>query len=228
VALVYSTLADSTTAGALVTIDWATALQIALGNPSAVQDAINPAIASAEAGLPEGTRVQLYLTGWDVPIIGNVGARVADQINAQWSAGNIRDPNTGEVPQPWPEFPGAIAFYDPASDTVGLHWRKGQIFGLNLVVQIILILVATFALTYVVEHVLGFVHNWSMTSAVPASSGTAQGGGQSWWATRPLWEKFAIVGGGVVLVGFGLWWAAERSIAEAGATKSYQEIVIER
>ena len=225
-ALVYTTLVTgSGTYRPLLTAPVAVVYDVIVGDTTAITRYVDEAVTSAEAGLPEGQRVQLSIRGWTIPGFGSVGGQVANYVNQQWRAGRLRDLITGEKPLSWPEYPNQVAWYESSSDEVIMRWRKGQPFIVWFLGFVVLGLGVLFLLSKIAPGWFGGnTYTYSLDKAgtviSPATSTPPTG--------MPLWEKIILIGGGVVLVGGGLWFAAELKLREAGANKSYQEIVIER
>jgi len=224
--LVYTSLVSgSGTHNPLLMASPAAVFAAITGNPQAIVEFVNEDVTAAEAGLPEGERVQLAIRGWTIPLLGSVGAQVAGYINQQWRLGNIRDLVTGEVPQAWPEYPSEVAQYVGSSDTLYLRWRKGQPFVVWFVGFLILGLGVLYLLSKIAPGWFGGgTYTYTMSRADVASTAVQ--------ATpppgMPLWEKILLIGGGVIVAGGLLWFLAELKLREAGANKSYQEIIIER
>lgn len=195
-----------------------------VGNMAALDNFFNAEVYAAENNLPEGERVEVTITGWNVPFIGNVGQTVANDVNAQWRAGKIRDPyHITEALLAWPEFPTAIASYDASTDELVLRYLKGQpwfiwifgiilgILGINSLLRLVGINLGQYAYS------LFGVTPKSNTSPSPSTS-----------TGMPLWEKLAIGGVATLFIGGGILFAAEIKLREAGASKSSQEIIVER
>lgn len=170
--LTYATFASSTKNGALVEgLNPATATWLAATNPGALAAYVNQSLVAAEAHLPEGTRVELDITGWNV-LFGSTAALVASQIQGAYAAGKMRDPSTGKIPPAWPEYAGVIATGNAATDTVTLRWVKGDLWTDAVVIGIITILVA------VVVFLLSNA-SWQAKSATTTSGGTTNPPGLS-------------------------------------------------
>lgn len=136
------------------------------GRTDLLAQAVNQALAQAELALPEGTPVQLDISGWTVPG-GSLAQYVAGQIQQAYVSGRIIDPNTHGVPDTWPEFPGQLAWGSDATDTVTLRWVKRPAWAVWIVVGIVIVL-AALALVYLLQRA-----NWQ------AQAGFAQGGATS-------------------------------------------------
>jgi len=200
----------------LVTVPISAAIAIATGHWSELANVVNPILQQAEANQPEGEMMQLDLTGWTIPFIGNVGDRVAAHINTLWDEGKIYDPATGAVPRAWP---GAtqIASYEPSSDTLVLRWVKGQPFIAWIIGGILVVL----GLLYIVHLVSGWFGggNYRYTLSGNGVAGQSQG--------MPFIDKVAIGAGAVLIIGFGAWFYSHLKLAEAGAPKTTQEFIFE-
>jgi len=132
-----TTIASSDTDGPLVGgIDALTALDLAATNPQALAQYVNPALQHAERSLPEGAEVELDITGWQVAGQ-SIAQFVASRLNA--NIRDIRDPDTGEQVQPWPQYPDQIAWGDDSTDTLTLRWVKGQPFAVWIIVGIVVL-----------------------------------------------------------------------------------------
>ena len=205
----------------LLSAPWSVVYSAILGNQAAMLNYFSREVYDAEASQPEGAYMEIEVTGWSIPLVGNVGARVAAGVNQQWKSGQIRDPFSGEKLAAWQEFPGQIAWYESGSDTLVLRWVKGQpwliwIFGAILLViglQSLLNMLGLGSYEYKLFHALG-VNTGGSTTTTPTG--------------MPLWEKILIFGTlGVAAVGTVVF-EAELKLREAGANKSNQEIIVER
>ncbi len=106
-----------------------------------VQSIVNQAVQNAEAGAPEGARIQLEIDS--VP----GAAALISRINAAFRAGRITNPADGKPIQPWPEYPNEIAFAWQGSNGIMLRWVKLQ-WQIILIVVLLLVAVAVvYALT---------------------------------------------------------------------------------
>jgi hypothetical protein len=219
-------VASSDTDGALITIGLGQMAQLAWQavssglNPSTLSAYINSAITDAEEGQPEGAMMELDISGWTNPITGtDYSLQVADYVNS--NAGSILN-SDGTPVEPWPGNGGRLA--SGGNDTLVLQWVKGQ---LGAVPLLVFVTAGIIALAIIVTALPNLLSRWRMyqSGVATATPGGSPGGGFSSW---PLWEKIAVVSGGVLAGGGILWFLARRSIAEAGASKSYQEIVIQR
>jgi len=226
--LVYTTLAQGNgTYHPLVTAPVAVVYDAIIGNTVAITRYVDQAVTEAEAGLPEGQRVELQIRGWDIPGYGSVGSQVSSYINSQWRAGKLKDLLTGEKPLAWPEYPNQVAWYESGSDTLIMRWRKGQPFIVWFIGFVILGLGVLYLLSKIAPGWFGGnTYQYTLSKAAGVASSTP--GAQPAPTGMPLWEKVLLIGGGIVLVGGGLWFAAELKLREAGANKSYQEIIVER
>lgn len=179
------------------------------GGISSFVGLINPAIISAEEGQPEGTKIEMVISGWSNPLTGtDYSADVANYLNSQWYAGYIL--NSEGVPViPWPEYPYQIAW--GGGDQIVLRWVKGGIGGPFLLLWaaaaiVIIGLIAVIPYTRLMSP-------WRMS----VEQKTQEISGPSWWDRLSTVEKAAIIAGGTVAAMFLLWYLAERSIAQAGA-----------
>jgi len=226
------TLADSQQDGTLLTVDLATAWQIATQGPSALEQVVNAALVQAEQNAPEGAWLLLDLQGWTIPLIGNVGPQVADQIQQAWANGQITystGPEAGQPIERWPvsEFGGRFAVYDANLDSVRINAVKRQ----GPIITIILIVLGVLVGIALLQSLFGlFGARWTLSQGVQPITKTPppSGGLAGWWATLPFLDKAAIVTAGIGAVIFGVWVWGESHIAAAGAARSEQNIIIER
>ena len=144
---VYTTIASSAQDGALVSgITGVDAAAIATVDPAGLTQYVNSQLLAAEASLPEYTRVEMDIVGWQTPL-GSSAQFVANQINSAFASGQITDPITGGPPESWAEYPGQIAWGDDATDSVTIRVLKAQppvialyiIVGLAAVIAVALI-----------------------------------------------------------------------------------------
>lgn len=137
--LSYQTIAS----GALIQgLDAVTAgYLIATGQQAQLAQYVNPALAQAEANLPEQTMVQLDITGWST-WFGSAAQYIASQIQSAWQSGKIVDPNTGQTPPTWSgtQWDGVFASGDDTTDTVSLRWVKGLEFLVVVVIGLLVLL----------------------------------------------------------------------------------------
>jgi hypothetical protein len=196
------------------------------GNQKAILQYVNQAVTAAEAGLPEGERVELDIRGWTIPGYGSVGGQVASYVNQQWKAGNVKDLVTGEKALAWPEYPTQVAWYSASNDTVVLRWRKGQPF----VVWFLLVIVIGLGVLFVLSKIApGWFGGGGYDYTLYKAAASQVGGTPPPTPTgMPLWEKGLLIGGGLLVAGGIVWFYAQLRLREAGANKSFQEIVIER
>jgi hypothetical protein len=106
------------------------------GDPSSLQQIINPDILAAEASANEGDRLSLVLSNFRayVPTQGMVSEAGAAAAWLNGHVGSVMDPATGETLQPWPEYGPQIAWGDDSTATLTIRWRKGQDWLLILLV----------------------------------------------------------------------------------------------
>jgi hypothetical protein len=157
--LVYATIGSSAADGPLIGgLSVAEATYLAAINPAALGNYINEDMRQAEENLPEGTRVELQITGWTV-FYGSAADAVASQIQAAFAAGKVIDSSTGQPPATWPEYPYTLAEGDDATDTVILRWVKE---GPELVVVLVAIIIILAVVIYLLMHA-----GWQAQSATP-------------------------------------------------------------
>jgi len=202
-------------AGPLITTNnWAQlaelALNVSIGQVSAseLEQFVNPAAYQAEAGQPEGTQIELDITGWT--IFGtDYSQAVADKINSYWQQGQFVI--NGENMQAWP---GANQIAYGGNNTVTIQYLKGQLWILWVALAI-----AVVAWLYGLLQSLTGGQSWSLSANTPPSSKPP-----SWWDKLPLWEKVGVfVFVGVAIVGLVIV-GSEMEIAKAGAPK----VIVER
>jgi len=127
-ALTYRLVTDNSRAGPLVAeLDWSTIAAIVQYWTSDRYDLIssavvNRAVLDAEAGLPEGARVELVVGNMH-PTDGRTPEELASTINAWYVSGKFR--RNGEMLECWPEHPNRIAWGDSARGYLILRWVKG-------------------------------------------------------------------------------------------------------
>ncbi len=159
------------------------------GGAQALTQYLNPALVAAELGQPEGTPIQVVITGYQYS--GLLGSYTASQaaayLNGAWQDGQITDPATGEVLQAWPGQ-GAVAWGDDSSATLTVRYLKGQPWLAYLLVGLALAVVAV-ALYEILSGA-----GWNISKLNPTSS-TGLGGTDVFGL--PLWVWLA---GGVALV----------------------------
>jgi hypothetical protein len=226
------TLADSQQDGTLLTVDLATAWQIATQGPSALEQVVNAALVQAEQNAPEGAWLLLDLQGWTIPLIGNVGPQVADQIQQAWANGQITystGPEAGQPIERWPvdEFGGRFAVYDANLDSVRINAVKRQ----GPIITIILIVLGVLVGIALLQSLFGlFGARWTLSQGVQPITKTPppSGGLAGWWATLPFLDKAAIVTAGLGGLVFLIYVWGESRIAAAGAARSEQTIIVEK
>lgn len=194
------------------------AWQAFTGNLSflSLTDFVNRAIIDAEASQPEGTKMEMVISGWVNPITGtDYSGDVAGWLNTQWLNGSIKG-ESGRAIIPWAEYPDQIAWAD--QNQVTLRWTKWQIGGPFLVLYIAAGLIA---LAIILNWIGNFLKPWRMGAQPPSGGigGTSQSTLVTWWNGLSLGGKTLVIAGASAAVLFGVWYLAEKSIAEAGATK---------
>lgn len=172
--------------GYRVVTDYAIAGPLLLG-PDPSTD-FNQAVARAEAGLPEGARVVLQIDSV------NAASTVISQLNSAYENGQIKNPQTGELIQGWPEYPGKIAFPFNSGNGVELRWVKGQPW-----IPILIVVIAAIA----VAVILSLQHS---PYRMLTPSGTPSGGGSGSSSASPPW--FGYYGGTLYILRFPWYWSA--------------------
>jgi hypothetical protein len=121
--------------GLLVSVSAAQVLALATdyftNYPQFLQDTqamVQPAILQAETAQPEGTAMQLVITGLqDQPFVGSQASNIASAINSAAASGTLLNTD-GTAITGW--SPGApIAYADDATATLTCQWLKGQPWG---------------------------------------------------------------------------------------------------
>jgi hypothetical protein len=188
--LVRTTVASSDRDGALVTgISGVEAAALAVTNPGALLQYVNADLQAALAALPEGTRMELVVSGWSLPAVGSVASSVADRVNAAWAAGQVD--YGGEPVQAWPEYPGQVAWGDDGSATVTIRVLKAQWQALLFVFIGILVVAAVWVLW---DGWRSSATPWQANAASPSGIGTGSTGlggllkflAANWWWELPV------------------------------------------
>jgi len=173
---------------------------------------INPVIINAENSQPEWTEMELTISKLVNPVTGtDYSSRVASWVNEQWRSGKVVGANREPI-IPWPEYLRQIAW--GSKGKVVLRWVKGAV---QIIILIGLVVAGLWALGYVLS--LFGVH---LPGAVEKRE--EYGKPLSWWDKLSFGEKGLVVSGITVTALFGIWFLAQKSIAEAGAGK--QTIII--
>lgn len=195
--LVYRTIGSASSLGPLVT---------ATGIDSYV---VNQAVAQAEAGQPEGMRIQLL-----VPNLGQFAQPAANALQSRFLTGQFKDPATGTPIIPWPETPSTVADIPIGQPgTLRVRWVKGQ-WQIEVVIGI--------AVAIIGYLLIQSLHGspWSMQSAAAASSGgtgttTPMFGGQPFRVFYVPWYWAAAGTLGLVAAPFVLHKVAQTEGSEA-------------
>jgi len=158
--------------GALVSgIDGATAAYYAETNPSQLLHYVNPHLIAAESALPEGTPIELHITGWQT-VIGESAQFVAQQTNQAFLLGKLRNLD-GTPVVPWREYPDQVAWGYDDQDLLILRMRKADIpLPILLLVAGI---VAGILIAALWDHWANPHTSWSALAS-PAPSGGSTGG----------------------------------------------------
>lgn len=123
-ALSFVRIADNATTGPLVGgIGADEAAYLAATNPSTLVPYFNAQLIASLQSLPEGTRMELDIGGFDIFGYG-FASTAADRVNAAWQAGQLN--YGGEPIQPWPEYPSQVAWGDDATGTITFRALKAQ------------------------------------------------------------------------------------------------------
>lgn len=173
----FRTLASSANGPLVQSISVGTAAQLtfdmATGNTAAfaatAAGLVNQDLQTAEANVPEQTRMQLIITGW----AGQAG-NAANAVNAAWRAGKVNGPGGHPTPA-WPDpgYSSQIAWASNSNNDLVLRWVKAQPMAYILVGVLIV------AVGVLVYHILTSA-SWSMSSAsLPSPSGGSPTTGSS-------------------------------------------------
>lgn len=171
---------------------------------------INQKIKALELEQPEGTLMELRITfpPITVPVVGTTvtwaadrfAQHAADQLNAQYQAGQLKDPSSGEPLKVWPapfQYPVAVA----DGRTLILRWVKLQAFA-YILVGLLLSLLGYVVFKYLQGSSWSLLGSRSSTQPNPVP-----GGGPPRFLGIP-WYYWAA---GVVVVGVpvGYWYVAD-------------------
>lgn len=168
-AYTYTLLTDRARAGPLVQELNSSTFYALLANPANVYSLVNQQARQAEESLPEGTRVELVLTGL-YNAAGIPPSELARRVNLAYLEGKITDPQTGEMLRHWPEHANVIAWADDGSGRLTLRWLKGVAW-VWVVLMVLLSILAIYAI-YVMLHQA----NWSLSKADTSGGGGGGGG----------------------------------------------------
>lgn len=170
--LVYTKVIDRARAGPLLSDITLENFWSIVRDPYNAQYLLNAQLRQAEAGLPEGARVELVLRGL-YTVEGKKPSDLANQINLLYNQGKMVDPDSGEMLRPWPEHAAArqLAWADDAAGTLTLRWLKGIAWVWYLICAIALGLFAYF----LYKMLRG--SDWAMYKAVTKTNGDGNGGG---------------------------------------------------
>lgn len=157
-ALVYNKLLDRAQAGPLVADLSFDRFWSIVQDRHNVEQLVNAELRRAEAGLPEGTRVELVLAG--LYTVQNIRpSDLAYRINLAYIEGKIRDPDTGEMLRPWPEHGNTIAWANDAAGTLILRWRKGFAWAWRIIWYLVGVILLGLAAYYVYKMI--HVSDWT-------------------------------------------------------------------
>lgn len=163
-----TTLLTSTTAGSIFTAEPPFSIHT---TQAEIRRVINPLLVQTELRQPEGTPLELRITG-----LSNA-AQLAARMNTQWRQGKLKDMPTGERVIPWPRAQG-IAMAQ--GTTLVLRWRKGQAFTVPLIWSIVII-AAAIAAFLLIRRLMGA--SWSLSKVTAGQGSTSSTGplGLPWW-----------------------------------------------
>jgi hypothetical protein len=220
--------ASTAQAGPLFPMSWTEVYKVLTTSLTRGEDLLNPAFTKAIQDTPEGGLLELSMSGMPtLPVVGVTGQVVADRLNTEWAAGRLRyaeGPAKGQRIELWPRSdggPGKLAVYDPTTRTVTVRCVKRQPPILIIILVILGILVAL----AIADAVLGTVgkqitFHGLVPTVVPKPPTPPPGSVASWWDNLSFLDKALILGGGLGLVGFGVWVWGEEKIHAAGANRS--------
>lgn len=197
-----------TTSGAII--------QAAMGSPGAIAQVLQPDILAAEKREPDGTYFQLVLTGFRTPL-GSLAGTAGQNLNKAFvlQSPSLRDPATGELVIPWPQYPDRIAFWDDATATLTLRWIRGQEFA-PVILYGLAILIG-FVVLYLVLRAVGV--NLSIFNPTNPNSPV----GKTPLFGVPLWAWLAGIGA-AVLIPYGEQRAATYESAAAKLNRAEHQI----
>jgi hypothetical protein len=213
VELVHTKLLDRAQAGPLVAdLSLDTFWEI-IRDRRNVEQLVNAELRRAEAGLPEGTRVELVLTG--LYTVQNIKpSDLAYRINLAKIEGKIVDPDTGEAIHPWPEHGNTIAWANDAAGTLTLRWLKGVAWTWRIVWYLVGVILLGLAAYYIYKmlHASG----WTIFKVVEKK----KNGG---WVVTPFgWVLFGLGAFGLLAVAP---WAMRKIAAAIRAGRELEEAV---
>lgn len=237
VELVHTKLLDRAQAGPLVAdLSLDTFWEI-IRDRRNVEQLVNAELRRAEAGLPEGTRVELVLTG--LYTVQNIKpSDLAYRINLAKIEGKIVDPDTGEAIHPWPEHGNTIAWANDAAGTLTLRWLKGVAWTWRIVWYLVGVILLGLAAYYIYKmlHASG----WTMFKVIEKEEIPVDGkeeclrkGGTWDEATKKCYKK-VITPWGWLLIGIGALgllavtpWVIRKVAAAVRAKQELEEVVEE-
>lgn len=232
-ALVYTKLLDRAQAGPLVTDLSLDNFWDIIRDRRNVEQLFNAQFRQAEAGLPEGARVELALTG--LYTVQNIKpSDLAYRINLLKIEGKLVDPDTGEAIRAWPEHGNTIAWANNAAGTLTLRWRKGVAWAWRIIWYLVGVILLGLAAYYIYKmlHASG----WTAFRVVEEQEIPVDGkeeclrkGGTWDEATKKCYKKQITVWGWLLfgLGALGLLaaapWAARKVAAAARAKRELSE-----
>jgi hypothetical protein len=161
--LVVTEIASSSANGALVAdVSGINLAYVAATHPDQLVQYMNADLMAAQHGLPEGTRVEIVITGWQA-FGQNWAERVAQGIQDAYVKGDITDPDTGNRVEAWPEYPDQICWGDNEANTVTM--RSVKQFPIMVVVWVVIGILAIIGVWKLWE--LLHQSQWSARSATP-------------------------------------------------------------
>lgn len=176
-------------------------------NRAALANYVNQTLQQREAALPEGSKVEMQITGWN-----GLAPNVAQSLNQAWASGEIINPITNEMVQPWSEYPNQIAWSQ--GDTVIIRTTKAQIQIVWVIVQIAAFVLAAIYVWELLRSARGIASVFApATSPIPIPGSPPSQGAQG----LTTGQKILLVGGAVLIVGVAgyMWWKI--TLAQAGA-----------
>ncbi|MEW6573165.1 MAG: hypothetical protein AB1374_05980 [Bacillota bacterium] len=147
-AFVYTKLLDRAQAGPLVADVSLDTFWDIIRDRRNVEQLVNAQFRQAEAGLPEGTRVEIVLAC--LYTVQNIRpSDLAYRFNLAYIEGKLVDPGTGEAMRAWPEHGNTVAWANDAAGTLTLRWRKGVVWGWRIIWYLVGVILFGLAAYYI-------------------------------------------------------------------------------
>lgn len=179
-------------------------------NRAALANYVNQTLQQREESLPEGSKVEMQITGWS-----GLAPNVAQSLNQAWAGGQVINPITNEMVQPWSEYPNQIAW--SSGDTVIIRTTKMQIQIVWVIVQLAAFVIAAVYIWNLLRSARGLASMFAPPgSTYPPSypPGIPGAPGSPGLTTG---QKALLIGGAILIVGGAgyMWWRI--TLAQAGA-----------